>query len=430
MNRKLNTIFFLTVTLILPSITYGQTEVQNRESRYTLEECISLSVENYPAIRRYDLIERAREYNLKIVSLDNLPKVNFMLKGSYQSDVTQIPISIPGNPITPLSKDQYSATVNIEQKIWDGGLSQASRREIQTKSELEVNELKSEIYSIRERVMNLFLGITLIEKQLDINNLHLHETERIKNKVKSLALLGYATPNDTLVVEAEEVTLRQRRALLYAERLSYSQILSRMTGVEIDSSTILIAPLGDMPADLTVKRVELSLFESMKKIAEIRYDYINSRDLPKIWAYLQTGYGRPALNMLNNSFDPFYLAGIRVIWDIKGFNTRKVERQIIENSIRSIDNRRDLFIYNVDLNRISAMNKIENIKELLKGDIKLAKIRESILNDSSIKLEEGVISVTEHLREMNLLEIARYNLSKREVELLMAVEELKYIINQ
>ncbi len=430
MERKLNTLLTLIVILILPSIAYGQTEVKNRESRYTLEECISLSVENYPAIRRYDLIERAREYNLKIVSLENLPKVNFMLKGSYQSDVTQIPISIPGNPITPLSKDQYSATVNIEQKIWDGGLSQASRREIQTRSELEVNELKSEIYSIRERVMNLFLGITLIEKQLDINNLHLHEAERIKNKVKSLALLGYATPNDTLVVEAEEVTLRQRRALLYAERLSYSQILSRMTGVEIDNSTILIAPLGDMPADLTVKRVELSLFESMKKIAEIRYDYINSRDLPKISAYLQTGYGRPALNMLNNSFDPFYLAGIRVIWDIKGFNTRKVERQIIENSIRSIDNRRDLFIYNVDLNRISAMNKIENIKELLKGDIKLAKIRESILNDSSIKLEEGVISVTEHLREMNLLEIARYNLSKREVELLMAIEELKYIINQ
>ncbi len=420
----------LMVFLILPSIVYGQTESKNRDDRYTLDDCISLSVENYPAIIRYDLIEKTKNYSLTSVSRENLPKVSFMLKGSYQSDVTHIPISIPGYPITPLSKDQYSAAVYVEQKIWDGGITEASKKEIQSRAELEVNELKSEIYTIRERVINVFLGIILIDKHLDINKVLLFETERIKNKVKSLADLGYASQSDTLIVEAEKVALTQRRALLFAERLAYSQVLSRMTGVEIDTSTTLIPPPGSMPAQLTVKRDELTVFESMRKLAEIKYDFIYSRDMPKISAFLQSGYGRPALNMLNNSFDPFYIAGIKLIWDIKGFNTKKEERRLIENSIRSIENRRDVFLYNIDLKKITAINKIESIKELLNGDMKLAVIRESILNDSFTKLEEGVISVTEHLREMNMLEIARLNLSKREVELIMAIEELKYIINQ
>ena len=85
---------------------------------------------------------------------------------------------------------------------------------------------------------------------------------------------------------------------------------------------------------------------------------------------------------------------------------------------------------NTDIKKLSAIKKIEGVKELLKGDEKIIELRESICRDSFNKMESGVISVSDHLREMNLLEVAQSNKLKREIELIIAVQELKFILNQ
>src|SRR5687767_3424694 len=73
----------------------------------TLEQCYERAKNNYPLIKQMALIEQAREYSVDNASKGYLPQ--FMIGGqaTYQSDVTQIPISLPGVPIPELSKDQY-----------------------------------------------------------------------------------------------------------------------------------------------------------------------------------------------------------------------------------------------------------------------------------------------------------------------------------
>ena len=38
--------------------------------------------------------------------------------------------------------------------------------------------------------------------------------------------------------------------------------------------------------------------------------------MPRIGAFVQGGYGRPGLNMLEDSFEPYYVAGVRLSWNL------------------------------------------------------------------------------------------------------------------
>ena len=62
----------------------------------TLEECRQKTKENYPLIRQYELIEKAEMFNLENASRGYIPQLSMSAKASYQSEVTKIPLDMPG----------------------------------------------------------------------------------------------------------------------------------------------------------------------------------------------------------------------------------------------------------------------------------------------------------------------------------------------
>ena len=77
--------------------------------------------DNYPLVRQYDLVEKTKEYNLENAVRGYLPQFALSAKASYQSDVTELPITIPGVDIKGMAKDQYQVMLELQQQIWDGG---------------------------------------------------------------------------------------------------------------------------------------------------------------------------------------------------------------------------------------------------------------------------------------------------------------------
>ncbi len=65
-------------------------------AQLTLEECHHQAQVNYPLVRQYGLIEKAREYNLANAGKGYLPQFSISGKATYQSDVTKLPVEIPG----------------------------------------------------------------------------------------------------------------------------------------------------------------------------------------------------------------------------------------------------------------------------------------------------------------------------------------------
>lgn len=152
--------------------------------------------------------------------------------------------------------------------------------------------------------------------------------------------------------------------------------------------------------------------------------------MPKIGAFVQAGYGLPGLNMLKNEATGYYIGGVSLTWNIDGFYTKRNDRQKVAALRASIESQKETFLYNNRLQNTSITREIETMEELSKSDAQLVAIRDKIVEGSAIKLENGATSVTEHLKEVNMLDAARLALGKREIELLKALSDLKNNLNQ
>jgi outer membrane protein TolC len=122
-------------------------------AQWTLDECRTKARENYPLIRKYGLIERAEAYDLSNVSKAWLPQLQLNMRAGYQSEVTKIPIdlsslgalgvAVPKMPT--VAKDQYQATLEAGQTLWDGGASAAQRQQVKASAEVERTQWEVEM---------------------------------------------------------------------------------------------------------------------------------------------------------------------------------------------------------------------------------------------------------------------------------------------
>jgi hypothetical protein len=101
MVNKIKVVFVVLPLLLFMSFASGQIKT------ISIEDCYRLAQENFPLIKRQALIQKSKDYSLEILSKGYLPQVIINGQASYQSEVTQIPIQIPNNPMPTLSKDQY-----------------------------------------------------------------------------------------------------------------------------------------------------------------------------------------------------------------------------------------------------------------------------------------------------------------------------------
>ncbi|MDP3436133.1 MAG: TolC family protein [Bacteroidales bacterium] len=418
----------LTLLSLVPSGEQTMAAEQTNK-KYSLEECVALATENYPLIKRYNLIEQAKEYTIRNIAKSHLPQVGLSVKGSYQSDVTSIPVMIPGAVIDPMSKDQYSALVNVEQTIWDGGLSGAYKKQSEANAVSQRMEIEVELYTLRERVHNIYFGILLAEGYIQELRIAEREINRAKERVESYISAGVANRGDLSAVEVEQISLRQRMRELICDKESFLTMLSQITGVEFNQNSTLEVPLVKTIINKEIMRPELNLLVSRKNSLESERAVIDSRSQPKLGAYLLAGYGRPGLNMLKDEFAGFYTAGIKVVWNLGSLYTKRDELRLISVRQSEIDTQREVFLYNIRLKSTGVNGKIMKLQELLEDDRKMIELRVTLKDAAEKRLEGGTISVSEYLRELNMLDIARSTLRRREIELIMAHTELKYTLN-
>lgn len=397
-------------------------------SQYNLEMCQTKARENFPMIAQYGLIESSKEFKIENANKSYLPQISFNAKATYQSEVTEIPISMPGVTINPLSKDQYSAVLQIDQNIWDGGLTSSQKKSIKAQTNLEKNKLDVDIYALRERVNQLFFGIIFLNDNLYQISVLKTDLNRSFNQVNAYMENGLANQSDIDAVKVEQINTLQRETELLANREAFIFMLSAMVGENIKSDAIF-----EKPADLVYskenKRPELVFFSSQGALYDSQKELVSAKNRMKIGAFIQAGYGNPGLNMLKNEFSPFYIGGVRVLWNLGGLYTKKNDLRLIDVNKSIVENQQAIFLYNSNLKSIQQEVAIKKIRSLIERDDELISLRESIKRAAEVKLENGTISVSELLREINLLDIARNNKAKHEVELMMAVYDLKNTSN-
>ena len=177
-------------------------------------------------IDKSGLIEKTKEYNISNAGKGYLPQVSLSAKASYQSDVTEIPVDLPGIDIRGIRKDQYQAMLQLDQVVWDGGNIRARKEVTRATSEVDKQKLEVDMYAINERVNQLFFGILLLKEQLKQNQLMQEELQRNYDNVAAYVKNGIANQADLDAVKVEQLNNIQQRHTLEATYRAYGKMLS------------------------------------------------------------------------------------------------------------------------------------------------------------------------------------------------------------
>lgn len=411
--------------------------VSLRAQLLTVEECRQRAQEHYPLIKQYELIEKTKEYNLSNAGKGYLPQFSFAGKATYQSDVTKIPLEIPGMDIRAMRKDQYQATLQVDQMVWDGGAIQAQKNVTRATSDIDKQKWNVDMYAINERVNQLFFGILLWQEQLKQNLSLQQELQRNYENVKSYLINGIANQADVDAVRVEQLNAEQQRVSIKAALRAYCEMLKVMInyshtleGNELQKpdAKALLQEMGI--SGTAVTRPEISLFAAQNRQLEAQRQILAAKNLPHFGLFAQGAYGNPGLNMLKNEFEPYYVAGIRLSWNFGNLYTRKNEYRQITLNQQSVDARKETFLFNTQLEITQNNSEIKKWEELMKKDNEIITLRGNIKRSAQAKVANGTLTVTEMLREVTAEDVALQNKILHEIQLLAAIYELRNTTGQ
>jgi outer membrane protein TolC len=393
----------------------------------TLDGCLEKARDNYPLIKRYRLIEQAKNYSLSNASKAYLPQLQVNIKASYQSGVVELPLDISDLTLPALRKDQYMAVAEAKQLLWDGGTVSAQKRIVKAHADVEKGQVDVDLYAVDERVLELYFGILLLDAQLEQNTLLSEELDRNYGQVAEFLENGIAGQSDLDAVRVEQLKVKHARIGLSAARDAYVEMLSLMTGDRLTGLDFLKPPAVYPNVTPATGRPEFGLFDAQNRLLDARKSGIGAAYMPRIGLFIQGGAGRPALNMLSNAFEPFYVGGISLIWNFGALYTRRNDLQAIENDRQGIDVQRSLLLYNIHLSGNRENAEVRKLREQVKGDEAIVILQESIRRATEAQFSDGMAMVNDLLREVSKEDAARHTKAAHEIELLRALYRLKHL---
>ena len=263
----------------------------------------------------------------------------------------------------------------------------ANRANIRAKADVDMAEQEINMYSLREKVNDLYFGILYLDQQIRQVDIMMEELQREHKRIESCIANGVANLSDLDLIEVERITQEQNRESLASMLEAYLRVLTLMTGVRIDDSRQLVMPVPegmDMEAmlaaliDAEIRRPELELYRAQELEIDTQLDYWTAGGLPQFSLFVRGGYGRPGLNMMDNSFQPFAIGGIRMVWNISKLYSLGYGKKIVGYSKEQVNTVRETFLFNTNLQVQEQVAEIRRYFKTVEDDERIVELRENI----------------------------------------------------
>lgn len=387
--------------------------------RLTLQQAYDLARQNYPMIKQKDLVRQTASLNIENLGKGYLPQFTISGQATYQSDVTSVPITIPGIKIEEPSKDQYKIQAELSQLVYDGGNTAAQKNVQNANALVEDQKAEVELYKVKDRINQLYLGILLLDEQLKQVELVKKDVQLGIQKVEAQVKNGTAFRSSQLTLEAELMKNDQRAIELKANRKGLVDVLSLFINRPLPATVQLDMPaVAATVAQESIVRPELKLYTYQDNLFKVQDQLISAKNRPRTSLFVQGGYGRPALNMLKNEFELFYIAGVRLNWGLGGLYTTKRERELISVNQKMVNVQRELFMLSTNTQLKQQQAELDKLQQLIQSDQQIIGIRTQVKEAANAQLTNGVISANDYLREVNAEDQARLTMIAHQLQLL------------
>lgn len=415
-------LFFLLLFLIIPLLSQAQQTI-------SLDECLRLVKVNYPLAKQSTMLADQARLDIEAIKKDRLPSLSLNGQATYQSEVTSLDGQLPNSTITPPNKDQYRTTLDANQLIYQGGMIDASVKVKETKSAIEQQELEISLYGLKNRVNQLYFSLLLLQENQDL--LKAKESQLIARLEEVNAGVKYGTllSSSADALEVELLKIQQNNTELALSKTELLQQLSLLIGTDLQQHVVLLRPeiYPEVPEQPS-RRPELLLFELQKSQVNKSTDLLAKSKLPKISAFAQGGYGNPGLNMLDNTFNSFFMTGVKLNWNVFDWNKNRKERQSLQINRDLVDSQKETFELNNNLELVKLQSEIDKMEELIRYDEQIIPRFEKMVKTAESQLKNGVITSSAYITEFTNLYEAKSNLALHRTQKLL--NQIQYQITQ
>jgi outer membrane protein TolC len=409
------------------------------QAQLTLSDCQTLARDNYPLIKQYGLIEESTNYSIANASKSYLPQLSLSAQATWQNDVAAFPEQMSalyeqiGIHMKGLNKDQYRVALEVNQTIWDGGASKAQKDIARAEGDLSIQNIEVEMYTLRDRINNLYFGILILSEQLQQNTLFQELLESNLKAVNAHVNNGTAMQSDVNVIKVELLAANQQRIQIESAGEAYCKMLSVMIGKPVGNSDTFEKPMPQSIVSGINNRPELQFLSAQTAQFEAQKQALNSSVMPRIGLFAQGFYGNPGFNlfkdMTENKWTLNYMAGVRLQWNIGNYYTLKGNLQKLSLAQQRIESQRETFLFNTDLASIQQRNAIDKMNKVMADDAEIIKLRTSIRETSEAKYANGTITVSELLRDIIAESQSKQAKALHEIEWLKNIYDLTNTLN-
>ena len=422
------TFFLLLLTMAIP----GYADV-------TLDYCLQRAEENYPEIKKYGLMESTSILSLEEINRGWWPRIGLSAQANLQNIVPAFPgilqnmLAQNGFELKGMGKLQYKVAAELNQTIWDGGASKAQRAIERASLAESKAALDVELYAIRSQVENIYFGILLIQEQMKQTESTIELLFANLQRLESMVRNGTAMQSDADMIEAQWLTLKQSMADARNAMKGYRDVLSVYIGEELGEQ-ILICPEAEMPQSAESERPELILFDKRVENNMAHMKAIDTSVMPHIGFFTQAYYGYPGYNyfesMTNRNLSFNIMAGVRLSWNVESLYTKDSKRRKLMLSSDMINADKEKFIFNSRIQSAREKSEIEAIRDVIKEDSRIVKLRQNVRHSAESQLKNGIIDATALLSKINDENQAKLNSAYHNIQLIQNIYKLKNTLNQ
>ncbi len=408
----------LTFLFLIPLFSIAQ-------QKLSLEDCYSLVNKSYPLAKQTNLLQQKAAFDIASLNKGKLPKIDLNAQATYQSDVTGLPIPLPN--VIPPNKDQYRATLDVSQILYNGGMIDANAKLKDVQIKTQQQQVQVNLYQIKTRINQLYFSILMLQER---NSIVIAKQNQLRTKieeVKSGVKFGAILPASEKVLEAENLKIKQLLTEIQFDKKRLLENLSSLIASEIDENTVLVQPAETTNYSAENNRPELKLFDLQSQQIEVSQELLIKNKLPKINAFGQAGYGNPGLNMLDNSFQTFYLVGVKANWNVFDWNKSKSDKQALSISNEIVATEKETFLLTNKMQLQEMESDINKVEALIKTDSEIIGLREYVVKSSDSQLKNGVITSSEYLVELTNLFDAKTNQKVNEIQLALTKANYKIV---
>lgn len=407
---------FLLIVIFLPGVMMAQETM-------TLYDCQEMARGHAPRLGDLEVIQKMGEAKIDQAGTSWYPSLDLNGKLSYQSDVVTVELTDPSIPVAfpQVPHDQYGLNLDVTQNLYDGGISRGKKSYEEAQMATDLQQVEVDLYGLKGKVNQFYFAVLVLQKSGENLEIHLENLEARYQAVETAVTHGTLLDTELQVIEVEKLKVMKSMIEVESRKKSYMGALKVLCGEEFNESAVLDMPYFEKIDDGELERPEQKLFDLKHASLEAGKELAGKKRMPVLYAFGQSGYGKPGYNMMSEDWDTYYMIGAGLKWKIWDWNSTSREKELLGYQQQMLQNQRTSFDREMESLMVQEEARIEQYRETMEMDQQVLELQKSISGKAAVRLENGTMTATEYITELNKESLARITLATHQVMLMQSM---------